>query len=281
MRILNENIKVVTIESLLKEIKSSMINKTPFSLVRFGDGGIKVIHALASGDFSQLSDISSKEGIPLTEIRAIVKLWAATANLSNYVDTPEVYFSKYFWPRIRKNRTMSQKTIKRLKLWEHLYKIAGFEVKGYCNPECNFLMCLSSYGNLSLPELLKGKNVCCITSVKDLNKYLVPYNLKFNILQISGQGKNQYKNSLEEVIKKIKETANFFDIWLIAAGELGRIYPGIIKSKGGRAIDVGSLIDFWKTGEIPVRLFYFVKKDPINKMKIMLTNRGKEYEGKF
>ena len=181
-----EGTRVVLVESLLKEIKDSIYNKTPFSLVRFGDGGIKVIHALASGDFQQLSEISKKEGIPIEEIRTVVKLWASSANLSNYIDTPEVYFSGDFWPRIRKNRPMSKKTIKRLKLWSHLYSIAGFKIKNYCNPECNFLMCLTKYGNLSLPDILKGKNVCCITSVADLNRSLAPCQIKFNILQISG-----------------------------------------------------------------------------------------------
>ncbi len=276
-----KNVKVIKIEYLLKEIKKSMEDKTPFSLIRFGDGGIKVIHALASGDFSQLSDISKKEGIPIEEINVVVKLWAVAASNANYIDTPQVYFSSSFWPRIRKHKPMTQRTVRRLKLWDHLYRIAGFDTDRFCNPESNFLMCLSRYKELCLPDLLRGKRVCCITAVEDLNKYTKPFGLSLNILHIAGHEKDQYKCSFENVIKTIDTTATDYDMWLVAAGELGRIYPYLIKNKGGRAIDVGSLVDFWKTGDVPIRLVYFMKKDPSNNLKLLLTSRGKDYEGKF
>jgi hypothetical protein len=162
----------------------------------------------------------------------------------------------------------------KLKNWKKIYQKIGITNEKYCNPEVAFLMCLSKFGLNSLPDLMKDKKICCITCRDDVNEKIPGYDI--DIIKIVGKYENQYVNSFEKVVDKINVDSKKYDLWLIAAGELGRIYPGLIKFSGGRALDIGSVIDFWCTGEIPSRLKPYLKcsKDPL---KLVFTEVGKEY----
>jgi hypothetical protein len=87
---------------------------------------------------------------------------------------------------------------------------------------------------------------------------------------------NQYK-VFQDVLNKIKSDARKYDLWLVAAGELGRIYPGIIKFNGGRAFDIGSTVDYWVTKRIPDRLKLFIEQDDNFNLKVKLTEKGSLY----
>ena len=67
----------------------------------------------------------------------------------------------------------------------------------------------------------------------------------------------------------IKQKSNCYDFWIVCAGELGRIYSGFIKSMGGRSIDMGFVLEYWLTGEIPERLIPFLKPNPENKLEFI------------
>jgi hypothetical protein len=69
-----------------------------------------------------------------------------------------------------------------------------------------------------------------------------------------------------------------YDIWLIAAGELGRIYTGLIKHLGGRALDIGFVADYWCNCDYHPRLRRFIVPNPDNKLEFILTSFGKKYE---
>ena len=88
---------------------------------------------------------------------------------------------------------------------------------------------------------------------------------------------NILNNSRELLIEKIDSCATKYDLWLIAAGELGRIYPGLIKFKGGRAFDIGSLIDFWCGDGIPSRLKAYLTTTIHHPLKFSFTPSGKEF----
>ena len=45
---------------VLQKLEESIITKTPFSLVRFGDGGIKLIHSYFYNDTDQIEQIVEK-----------------------------------------------------------------------------------------------------------------------------------------------------------------------------------------------------------------------------
>jgi len=274
------SIKIAKTSEILNRLDYSIENKKSFATVRFGDGTIKAIHSFLNNDYDQLQDISVQEGIPIYFFEKIIDFWKTSANLCDYIDTPEVYFSNKFWGRTKggiKKKSMSEKTIIRLKMWKKLYSDIGIVNKNYCNPEVNFLSCIiNKFGKKCLPDLIQNKKICCITSRGDVNEKMPQYNI--DVIKINGKFENQYVNSFSKVIEKIDISANDYDLWLIAAGELGRIYPGLIKFKGGRAFDIGSLIDFWCGDEIPSRLKAYLTITKHHPLKFTLTTAGKEFK---
>jgi len=267
--------QIYQIHEVLGKLDRAMRRKEPFGLIRFGDGTIKAVHSFLNNDVDQLKQISRQEGIPINSFEKIIEFWKTSANICDFIDSPEVYFSPKFWARTKKHKKrISEKTIERLLNWKFLYKQVGIVNKNYCNPEINFLSCINrGFRRRTLPDLMKNKKICCITSRNDLKNILQKYDV--TILQIPGKNENQF-SSFSNIIEKINTTALDFDLWLIAAGELGRVYPGLIKFKGGRAFDVGSLIDYWCNQEVPSRLIPYMKQTE-NPLKLELTDEGKEY----
>lgn len=264
--------QITKCNQIMKELKDSINLKKSFGLIRFGDGTIKAIHSFLFNDVKQLKAICIQEGIPFDNYSKIIDFWVASSNYCNYIDCPEVYFSSKFWKRTRKNKQrMTQKTYDRLKMWKELYKEIGIINQNYCNPEINFLSCIKKVTSITLPELLVDKKICCISSRSDINKKLPQYDI--SVLKICNKFENQFENSFYDIIEKIERDSLKYDIWLVSAGELGRIYPGLIKMQGGRAFDIGSLIDIWCNNDMPVRLKPYIKKIN-NSLNFDLTVEG-------
>lgn len=268
---------IYQVPEILMKLDISIKRKQPFGLVRFGDGTIKAIHAFLNNDKDQLKQISNQEGIPIDNFEKIIEFWKTSANICDFIDSPEVYFSNKFWARTKKHKKrMSKKTLERLLGWKDLYDQIGIYNTNYCNPEINFLSCVyRGFKRKTLPDLMKDKKICCITSRNDVQIKLNMYNI--SVLKIPGKNENQFK-SFSSVIEEINNKALDFDLWLISAGELGRIYPGLIKFKGGRAIDIGSLIDYWCTNELPSRLIPYIEINKNNPLKLNFTEDGKQYK---
>lgn len=274
-----KNIRVFKTKAILNILSIAINNNKPFGLVRFGDGTIKAIHAFLNKDEQQLKDISFQEGIPIMMFDKIIDLWKTSANNCNYIDTPEVYFNGKFWMRTKKinKEKISEKTTLRLKMWLDLYRAIGINNESYCNPEINFLSCL---GRNSLPDILKGKKICCITARDDA--WQLSNFFDIDIVKIAGKHQQQFIRSFSKVVDLIIDTsATKYDLWLIAAGELGRVYPGLIKFKGGRAFDVGSLIDVWCGDELPSRLQAYMSKTKQHPLKFILTDEGRKYSSRI
>ena len=268
-------VKINSVSSILNKLIYSINQKESFGLIRFGDGGLKLIDAYLNSDFEQLEKISEKEGIPSELFSKIIESWKVSANICDYIDCPEVYFSGRFWKRTRrKGREISLETRKKLKNWEELYNNVGITNSNYCNPEVNFLMCLTSQ-KPSLLDIIKDKKVCCISNYSSLINVIT--NCDLEILQIPGFHENQYTH-FSSVLDFINKHANDYDLWLVSAGELGRIFPGFIKFKGGRALDIGSLVDYWCTEKVPVRLRPYMYSARGNKLKLTLNKEGKKYK---
>ena len=75
----------------------------------------------------------------------------------------------------------------------------------------------------------------------------------------------------------IKYQSKNYDFWLVAAGELGRIYTGEIKERGGRAVDIGFVVEFWTGETIHPRITPFLKRCPTNRLALELTKEGMKY----
>jgi hypothetical protein len=266
---------IYNINDILNKLDKCIKYKLPFSHIRFGDGGIKYIHSLLYNDLEQLGIIVKKEGLPRHNLVEILELWGYYARRADFIDTPEVYYNGEFWPRIKKpGKPINKDTDNKMRDWRDLYERAEFDNENYCNPESNCLMIIDIPGKKNLFDVMKGRKICCITARPDI-KTLFP---EMYIVKIVRQYENQYKNSFKKIVDIIKHTASNYDFWLVAAGELGRIYSGMIKEFGGRCLDIGFVIEFWLEGYIHPRFHLFLNKAIDNRFKLLLTDEGKKYE---
>jgi len=269
--------KIYRVREILSKLENCIENDIPFSHIRFGDGGLKYMSAVLKGDASHLAKIMKKEGMPHNRILEILDLWGYYARQADFIDSAQVYFDGYFWPRVKSDiRNISDSTAKKLTIWKDLYSRFEIDNENYCNPESNYLMTIRFNKNTrNILDLMKDRKVCIITAVPKIKETLESYGYDVDIVEIVGQYENQYKNSFKNVSNKIFEFANKYDFWLVAAGELGRIYSGLIKENGGRTIDIGFIVEFWIGHELHPRLQPFLIRNPKNDLEIKLYDKGK------
>ena len=262
---------IYQVKDILDKLENAIKYKLPFSHIRFGDGGLKFIHAMIIGDRNELIKISKKEGLPYKCLDEIFDLWGYYARHADFIDTPEVYFNNTFWPRIG----MSIKTENIMKDWKFYYDNAEFDNENYCNPESNYLMIIRQDGRKNLFDILKKRKICIITVFSELRNLLDP--LEVDVVQIVPKYKNQFDKSFKYVIDKIKNQATYYDVWLVAAGELGRIYTGTIKEYGGRSIDIGYVAEVWLYKKLNYRMTPFLVGDDTFPLNLILTTNGRKY----
>ena len=271
--------KIYKIEEILNKLENCVVHKLPFSHMRFGDGGIKFLHAILYEDPKQLSIICKKEGIPFDKIGEVFNLWGYYSRRADFIDTPEVYFQDTFWDRTRsETKYITKKTEQRLKMWRTLYGSAEMDNENYCNPESNYLMILDNVYFTNILEMMRDRKVCLITAKPEVKFQLIAAGFNVDIIGIVGHYGNQYKNSFINVMDNIKSHATEYDFWLVAAGELGRLYSGYIKECGGRTIDIGFVVEFWRGENVHPRLRTYLVRSEKNKLCLRLTDEGKKYE---
>jgi hypothetical protein len=268
--------KVEKIDVILNRFNYCIENDKPFSLIRFGDGGIKFLHSLFFSDLKQMAQIIEREGLPPDKLPYVLKLWGYYSRQADYIDTPEVYFMEEFWPRLRKpTKEMTGKTRRRLKMWKNLYDRAEMDNVSYCNPEANYLIILDD--RINLLDIISDRKVCIIAATNDLQFLLRSMEYNVDVFPIVKQYENHYRKSFNNVVNKIENDVKTYDFWLVAAGELGRLYTGLIKERGGRALDIGFVAEFWCGESIHPRLHPFLKRSEKNKFLLSLHEDGLKY----
>jgi len=272
-------VKIFKVEEILEKFENCIINKIPFSLIRFGDGGLKFMSAVLRGDLKSLNQIIKKEGLPHDYIISILELWGYYARQADFIDCPQVYFDGYFWPRVKSDiRKISDSTCKKLIGWENLYSRCEFDNDSYCNPEFNYLMTIRfSKDRKNILDLMKDRKVCIISALPGIKETFKTFGYFVDVVQIVRQYENHYERSFENVAAHIREYAGKYDFYLTAAGELGRIYSGMIKEYGGRTIDLGFILQFWLGFDLHPRLQPFLMRNSNNHLETKLTKKGREF----
>jgi hypothetical protein len=269
--------KVYKVKDILYKLENCIENDIPFSHMRFGDGGLKYMASVLNFDTKSLYEIVKKEGMPYEKSIEILELWGFYARQADFIDTPQVYSDGFFWPRIKgPNKLISEETTRKLVTWKDLYDRCEIDNESYCNPESNYLMTIRfSKNRKNILDLMKGRKVCIITARPGIKETLRVFGYDVDIVPIVRQYENHYQRCFKDVIYQIRENAKKYDFWLTAAGEIGRIYSGVIKQYGGRTIDIGFVIEFWMGWDLHPRLEVFMKRNPKNHLETKLTQQGK------
>jgi len=267
--------KISKVSEILSQLELSIENNNPFSLIRFGDGGLKMMQSYTRNNVKNINMIGEKEGIPFKKMDGVLKLWAVYANKSDYIDSPSVYDKQYFWGRYKKNYVPINKgTAILLNGWEKVYNDVGILTNNrkYCNPEFNWLSILNSEENLL--SLMKGKKICFISVFKKINRLK---NFNIDYIKIPDHYEDQFNNGFSNVMEFIEKNSDKYDLWLNSSGELGRLYSGRIRELGGRVLDMGFVAQYWNNFKRPERFNKFIEPDINNSLQMKLTLFGKHY----
>ncbi len=130
-----DDIKLVSASEVILKFKKSVEERNPFSLIRFGDGGLKVIKAYLNR--KKLLATSRKEGIPHDFFGELVRQWVIMANDADYIDSCDFYFKDAF----HKKRAHTSRGTKRMMYdWKALFKKVGINInREFCSPEMGLL----------------------------------------------------------------------------------------------------------------------------------------------
>ena len=262
---------IASISDIVTDIESSINKDKPFSLIRFGDGGLKLIHRYYNG--LPLGSISKKEGIPLWFFGELVEGWKKYANEANYIDSPLVYLDKE--NIFHKRHKVSTNTKRLMNEWIELYKLVGFKNKNLCNPEIGFML-FTENAKKNIIDLIGFHSVCCITNFPEIKNILTPYVDGLTLKLIPGFYGGFYNKCFKSLATEIRREAKNYGLWLVGAGELGRLLTGLIKESGGRAIDIGKVFDVWVGQKINKRMRNILKFSKYHRLMFTIGDPNEE-----
>lgn len=255
---------VYKLNYILNDIEEHVNKKEPFSLVRIGDGDLKLLAELVEGRINERK--FNRSGIPRDRGDWILKLYRDGCNNANYTTSFEMYYTDQFW-----NRSFSSGTKKKVKAWKKIYNQAGIINTNFCNPEIGHLLFLNQEKNLL--KILREKNVCLITSHPRASKRLRNANVNVKVIKIPGINSGHY-NKYREIKKSIIKAIPTVDIFLLSAGSIGKGYSNAIKNNGGISIDIGQVINMWAGRGVAKRFRGILKADGLT---FNLTKKAKIY----
>jgi hypothetical protein len=161
--------------------------------------------------------------------------------------------------------------------WRKIYESVGITNDRFCNPEIGYLF-FSNNSEKNILEIIEGKRICCITSFYGAKKVLAPYVREISLKLIPGFFGNFYDVCYESIICEIKKEAPYYDLWLIGAGELGRIFSGMIKEFGGRSVDIGKIFDVITNKKINNRMRKIVKFSNNHNLLLTIGDKNETYK---
>jgi len=256
-------VEITPISEIIFDIEKAINEKLSFSLMRFCDGFLKIGNDLKSGTNRVLFAQHRKEGIPLNFFDELMKEWAKVANEADYIDAPIHYvLSGLMSRRLEKASSTLRSLIGR---WDEIYSHFGIDLnRKFCSPEAGFLSFIS--GEKNLLDLVKDRNICCLTNFYNIDRKLKLYANSVSIKHIPSFYGNHYDVCFESIMSEIKREACDYHLWLVGAGELGRVYTGEIKRCGGVAVDIGKVFDAWTYRRVDPRLKSIIKFNSKNEL---------------
>lgn len=256
---------IYNLDYILNDIDQKILNKDTFSIVRLGDGDIKLLKSIIYNTCNIKK--FQQQGIPITEKEWITSIYKNSCTNANYISSFDVYDGIQCWRRIPRVQ-------KKILQWKKVYQDVGITNENYCNPEIGFFLFLENRRNLF--SVIEQRKICIVTCFSSVKSKL--NNLGYNAQHILIPGRNsnhfsQYKKN----IKYFKKYATKFDLFLVGAGSLGRGYSDCIKKSGGVSIDIGQVFDVWNNEILPPRVRPYLNYNKKN-MSFNVKNEAKMFE---
>jgi len=240
-----------TTQCILDDLNDCIINKKPFSIIRFGDAIFGILSALLAPGFIDAGKWSKSKGrklsntilgqltIPTNKRIQLCERMVKAANNADYIDS----YDAYLLLNRRRLGIIARN-------WKSIHEQVGITNTSYCSCFVHYFSIVD--GEYNLFDVMKGRKIFCIGNsiqcleqVKQISGAEIIDNYK-----IPGRGRRNghYKNHFRKVMRLIKRNATKYDLFLIGAGFLGKIYCDEVKANGGRAFDAGRLFNFWCGG---------------------------------
>jgi len=256
-----------TLDNILNDIEGHLKKKRKFSIVRIGDGDLKLLDELNKGKVNP--EKFKRSGIPFKRKDWVRNMYRNACNAANYTSSFEMYYINKFW-----GRKFSPGTKDKVINWKAIYEKAGITNLNHCNPEIGYLIFLEEHRNLM--NLLQGKRVCLITCFPRAAKVIKKNGAKEVKTIIIPPIHRGHYDKYGEITKEIVSCIDQFDIFLVGAGALGKGYSLTIKNHGGISIDIGQVMNTWAGKEIAGRFRHVLRRSKKNGL-FKLTPRAEKF----
>jgi len=236
---------------ILKSLERHIKKGKPFSNIRLGDAcNIILGLMLRPIRFKKLMNLEGPEkkyyrkiirlrlGIPEGELRKICRRLVKYCNQANYIDN--LYITK----DLNHRRGAYEQRI--YSLWEQTHNMIGIKNKNYSSPMLNHWSVVE--GELNLYKIMKGRRVFFINNATpDIIKKFRNHCSKVDGVRTYPIPRKQFHTGqFEEIQETIEKQVDNYDLFLIGAGILGKIYCGYVKEMGGVAFDTGRVFKMWR-----------------------------------
>lgn len=240
---MNLDFRFSTLQDVRRTVLESWHARVPFSLVRMGDGEISILEYPRTGDQRMQHVLrramedrvyGAKE---ISDIKAGMVRACLTANIIGIYDS--------FEP--------NDLTLTYTDTWQS----NGIVDATICHPNVHFYL----QGTGLLEQLLSEAERVTLISGRSLEKNLsarfpnskidqlfVPVERQY---QVNGERFGSHFPAVYNEIKEAISPEGANHLFLIGAGLLGKEYASIVKERGGFALDIGSVFDYW--ANIPTR----------------------------
>ena len=274
--------KIHKTKDILDHCERSIKEKKPFSLIRFGDACLGML----ANQFSKNVDFGKKWGhpcgttqtniifnhltVPVKDRETVLKRAIQAANNADYIDSYD-------------SDLIGKFPVGKLCFsWKEIHEDIGIINQSYCNTMFhNFINVENEY---NIFDLMKGRRIFCVNNlVSKLAPRLREHCKSLDFYHIPGRGKGKggghYKSHYKKVCEILRKNALKYDLFLIGAGLLATIYCDVVKTNGGRALDVGSLFHLWRGMKVKSRASRHLTNDNEGLLCRRISKPNKNAEG--
>lgn len=241
--------KIHTTEEILKDLNQCIVKKKPFSTIRYGDAVYGMVASflcpglIDSGKWKGskgrkfANTIMGQLTIPTNNRLGFINRVVRAADNANYCDSFEAY---HYLDSKKGVGIVGEK-------WKDIHECVGITNTSYCSCYLHYFSIVD--GEYNLLNIMNGRKIFCVSNQVHIARKLqeVSGAATIDTYQIPRRGRSgkHFREHFRKIMNIIRDNARNYDLFLIGAGFLGKVYCDKIKRCGGRAFDAGRLFDLW------------------------------------